>query len=260
MKTSFGRNLLFSVALGLAAPVSMPLIAPSAQLASERINAGRFSASGEGMSLAPIVSGDGHYVLFASTAGNLALTTNGTPFAATIPPQFNVFLRDRWSNTTTMVGIDMTGLGGGNGDSSPAGISTDGRFVLFESYATNLVPHDFNRCNDVFIRDLVTGQTSLVSVNSNGISGNGKSFNSVMTPDGRYVAFTSEATDLVGGDTNGIPDVFVRDMQTGITRCAMSAPRRLSRRASRSHPTCPVSAPMAVTWYFIARPLILFPG
>jgi len=70
----------------------------------------------------------------------------------------------------------------------------------------------------VFVRDLVNGTMILVSANTNGVGGNGDSYSSVMTPDGRYVAFTSVASDLVAVDTNGIPDVFVRDLQSGTTR------------------------------------------
>ncbi len=97
------------------------------------------------------------------------------------------------------------------------GISTNGRFVLFESDATNLVANDTNNAQDIFVRDLVNGTTTLVSVNTNGWSGSGESRDPAMTPDGRYVAFISAANDLVPGDTNGIPDIFVRDLQSNTT-------------------------------------------
>jgi len=137
--------------------------------------------------------------------------------AATTLPTLNVFLRERASNTTTLVSVNLTGTGGGNGDSLPVGISTNGQRVLFESAASNLVANDTNNASDVFVRDLVNGTTTLVSVNTNGWSGNGGSRNSTMTPDGRFVAFVSAATNLMPGDTNGIPDVFVRDLQAHTT-------------------------------------------
>ena len=96
-------------------------------------------------------------------------------------------------------------------------ISTNGQFVLFESPASNLTPGDTNGVSDVFMRDLVHNTTTLVSVNTNGGSANGQSRGSVMTPDGRYVAFVCEANNLVPGDTNGIPDIFVRDLVGGTT-------------------------------------------
>ena len=131
--------------------------------------------------------------------------------------RLNVFLRDRASNTTTLVSVNLTGTGGGNGDSLPFGISTNGQFALFESAASDLVANDTNNAQDIFVRDLVNGTTTLVSVNTSGSSGNGESRDPVMTPDGRYVAFASAANDLVAGDNNGIPDIFVRDLQSNTT-------------------------------------------
>jgi Tol biopolymer transport system component len=174
-------------------------------------------AGGGGSSQMPIVIADGRYILFASTANNLTLMTNGVPMAATTLPTLNVFLRDCASNTTTLVSVNLAGTGGGNGNSLPFGISTNGQFVLFESAAGNLVANDTNSAQDIFVRDIVNGTTTLVSVNTNGVSGSGESRDPVMTPDGRYVAFTSAASDLVPGDTNGIPDVFVRYMQSNTT-------------------------------------------
>lgn len=187
------------------------------QLISQRDGALPAIAGGGGSSQMPIVSADGRYVLFASTANNLALLTNGAPMAATTLPTLNVFLHDRASNTTSLVSVNLTGTGGGNGVSMPLGISTNGQFVLFESAAGNLVANDTNNAQDIFVRDMVKGTTTLVSVNTNGVSGSGESRDPVMTPDGRYVAFTSAAGDLVPGDTNGIPDVFVRDLQSNMT-------------------------------------------
>jgi len=173
---------------------------------------------GGGNSVLPLASPDGRYVLFASTANNLVLNTNGNPFMAARVPRENVFLRDRSSNTTVLVSVSISGLAGGNGDSLPIQISSNGRYALFESVATDLVPGDTNGATDVFLRDLVTGTTLLVSTNSfSGGVGNDISRSSTMTPDGHYVAFVSAATNLVAGDTNRITDIFVRDMQAGAT-------------------------------------------
>jgi Tol biopolymer transport system component len=83
-----------------------------------------------------------------------------------------------------------------------------------------LVAGDTNNASDIFVRDVVNGLTTLVSVSTNGTSGNGTSRGSVMTGDGRYVAFVSTASNLVPGDTNNIADVFVRDLQAGTTTLA----------------------------------------
>jgi Tol biopolymer transport system component len=197
--------------------IALPASASFIQLVSQRDASLPAVAGGGGWSQMPIISSDGRYVLFASTANNLTLMTNGAPMSVPPMPAMNVYLRDRASTTTTLVSVNLAGTGGGNGDSLPFGISTNGRFVLFESTASDLVANDTNNAQDIFVRDMVNGTTTLVSVNTNGMSGDGESRDPVMTPDGRYVAFVSAAADLVAGDNNGIPDVFVRDLQTQTT-------------------------------------------
>jgi hypothetical protein len=174
-------------------------------------------AGGSGDSWTPVISSDGRYVLFASTANNLVLKTNSEPIPVLALPRLNVFLRDRSNSSTILVSANTSGTGGGNGDSIPVGISANARYALFESSASDLVPGDTNAVTDIFLRDLVAGATLLVSTNSHGGTANGVSRGSIMTPAGRYVAFVSAATNLVAGDTNKIPDVFVRDLQTGTT-------------------------------------------
>jgi hypothetical protein len=97
-------------------------------------------------------------------------------------------------------------------------ISGDGRYVVFDSNASNLVASDVNGAQaDIFVRDLTTGVTTLVSRSSLGIQGNADSVQSSITPDGRYVCFTSIATNLVANDNNGTNDAFLRDLWTGTT-------------------------------------------
>jgi len=167
----------------------------------------------------PIISSDGRYVLFASAADNLVTNQNTGPLSGLVSHPLNVFIRDRVSGTTRLVSANFTG-GGGNGDSFPADISTNGQFVLFESAASDLVPGDTNSASDVFLRDLASGLTTLVSTRTNGAVANGPSRNPVMTPDARYVAFVSSGSNLVANDTNGIADVFVRDQITTTTTLA----------------------------------------
>ena len=96
-------------------------------------------------------------------------------------------------------------------------MSADGRFVAFESDASNLVAGDNNGSRDVFVHDRQTGTTTRVSVGTGGTQGNGDSVEADVSPDGRYVAFRSDATNLVIGDTNNAEDIFVHDRQTGTT-------------------------------------------
>ncbi len=197
--------------------VMIPLLTVQAGLQPVSVPFASSPPGGGGDSGLPIISADGRYVLFASTANNLAWLSNSNVMPALLPPSLNVFLRDRWNAKTVLISANYAGTGGGNADSSAAGISTNGQFMLFESSAGDLVANDTNGVTDVFVRDVVNNTNILVSVATTGFSGNGESRSSAMTPDGRYVAFVSAATNLVAGDTNKIPDVFVRDLQAGTT-------------------------------------------
>ena len=123
--------------------------------------------------------------------------------------------------TLITIGFDGTPASGfskyGSNEFSLPSISTDGRYVAFSSGATNLVPDDTNDSVDVFVRDLQTGITELVSVTPDGALGNDYSILTSMSSDGRFVAFYSAASNLVPDDTNNAVDIFVRDRQTGIT-------------------------------------------
>jgi hypothetical protein len=125
-------------------------------------------------------------------------------------------------NTTERVSVGPGGLQGDGGSTlSPSSISADGRFVAFASAATNLLGPgaDTNGHEDVFVRDRQMGTTERVSVGPGGLEGDGDSFGALISADGRFVAFTSIATNLLGpgADTNGVQDVFVHDRQTGTT-------------------------------------------
>ena len=124
-----------------------------------------------------------------------------------------------WPQATSR---ESVGAGGAQGDGRsilPA-ISSDGRYVTFQSDAASLVAGDTNGVTDVFVHDRLTGTTERVSVDSAGAQGNGASSVPSISADGRYVAFLSDATNLVAGDTNGVSDVFVHDRTTGATERA----------------------------------------
>jgi Tol biopolymer transport system component len=103
-------------------------------------------------------------------------------------------------------------------------ISADGRYVAFDSYATNLVSNDTNGMLDVFVHDRQTGQTTRASVASDGTQGNGGSLWPSISADGRYIVFGSNASNFASGDTNGITNIFLHDNQTGTTTRVSTAP------------------------------------
>ncbi len=127
------RSLALFLLIGCTA---LPASADRFQLISTIDPSQSPPAGGSGDSWAPILSPDGRYVLFASTANNLLLPTNNLPIPAHIPANLNVFLRDRTNATTTLVSANLTGVAGGNGNSLPVNVSTNGRYVLFESTRT----------------------------------------------------------------------------------------------------------------------------
>ena len=117
----------------------------------------------------------------------------------------------------TRVSVDSSGAQANGGSKRPA-ISDDGRFVAFVSDASNLVSGDTNNTEDIFVKDHQIGVTTRVSVRSNGAEANGGSTSPAISADGRFVAFYSEASNLLNGDTNGFADIFVHDRQTGETK------------------------------------------
>ncbi len=147
------------------------------------------------------ISADGRFVAFQSDATSLVVgDTNGAP---------DIFVHDRQTGTTTRVSVDSAGGQANSGSSYPS-ISADGRFVAFVSWASNLVAGDTNGREDIFVHDRQSGTTTRVSVDSAGEQGNGYSnFAPTLSADGRFVAFASDASNLVAGDTNGTGDIFV---------------------------------------------------
>ena len=151
----------------------------------------------------PSISSDGRYVAFNSMASTLvAGDTNGT---------MDVFLYDRDTGEVTLVSSGSVA----NGTSFFPSVSSDGRYVAFTSGASNLVSDDTNDAFDIFLYDRDTGETTLVSRTPEGDPGNNHSNFCSISPDGRYVAFTSEASDLVDGDDIASFDVFLLDRDAG---------------------------------------------
>ncbi|MDX2706604.1 S8 family serine peptidase [Streptomyces sp. PA03-6a] len=175
---------------------------------TERVSVASDGAQADGFSLTPTLSADARWVGFNSGATNLVPGDTNQ--------QTDGFVHDRRTGTTERVSVASDGTQG-NGLSSAPALSADGRYAVFNSDADNLVPGDTNNTTDVFVRDRQTGTTSRISQGPDGGPGDGASREQSVSADGRYVAFQSAAGNLVPGDTDGEPDVFVRDRQTGTT-------------------------------------------
>jgi Tol biopolymer transport system component len=181
--------------------------------AVERISVDSAEAEADGFSnvtSSQAMSADGTVVVFASFADNLVPVDSNLAF--------DVFVRDRVAGTTEFVSVD--GLGNqADAFSTDAAISADGRFVAFDSLATNLVAGDRNDARDVFVHDRTTGATERVSVDNYGFEGTADSLRPTISADGRFVAFMSFATNLDPNDFNAVADVFLRDRLLGTTEC-----------------------------------------
>ena len=181
---------------------------------TERVSVASDGSEGNATSYAsndhgPDISANGRFVVFYSYANNLvADDTNGVG---------DIFVRDRQEGTTVRVSVASDGSEG-NGYSFEPAISGDGKFVVFQSFASNLVANDTNGFGDIYVHDLLAGTTERVSVATDGSEGTDNSYNGRISGDGRLIAFSSLASNLVAGDSNLYRDVFVHDRQTGTTQ------------------------------------------
>lgn len=193
-------------AVTLAAEV--PPVAPGLLLASRGPNGEPAERHAEVAS----VSEAGKFVAFSSEANNLD-SRRDTNF------QSDIFLFDRGSRITRRIS-DASSLHQANADSRYPALSADGKRVAFQSLADNLVALDSNDVEDVFVRDIESRVTSRASASSNGTAASRGSDTAAQSGNGRYVGFTSIATNIVSGDNNNARDVFIRDLQTGMVECA----------------------------------------
>jgi len=197
-----------------------------------RVSISSGGRDGNNWSEHPSISADGRYVAFASSASNLvAGDTNGHE---------DIFVYDRLMYQTTRVSVSSSGRQGNDWTEHPS-ISADGRYVAFVSYASNMVTEDTNGVGDIFIHDRQTQQTAQVSIASGGKRGNGLSTYPSISADGRYLAFTSYANNLVPGDTNKTNDIFIRDRkllktyQTDLQIAATLQPASLVRNSKGTY-------------------------
>jgi Tol biopolymer transport system component len=190
---------------------------------TERVSVDAAGTEADGESASPAMSADGRFVAFSSSATHLVPgDANG---------QSDVFVHDRRTGRTERVSVDSAGTEA-NGWSDRPAISAGGRFVAFCTFATNLVPGDTNGEWDEFVHDRQTRTTERVSVDNAGTEANASSHSPSISADGRFVAFASDATNLVPGDTNAVRDVFVSDRGEASGESVTSAGQRARLRQS----------------------------
>lgn len=171
-----------------------------------RISQAPNGTPGIGNSSEPVISGDGRVVVFATAARNLL------PGETTVPG--GVFVWDR--TTATLERANRPDPGQPEGTGTSPSVSRDGRRIVFAT-SIPLVAGDTNNLQDIYLRDRDSGTLQVLSVTPTGASSSGSSITPMISADGLHVAFTSSSPDLVEDDTNGVTDVFVRDLESGTT-------------------------------------------
>jgi hypothetical protein len=215
--TVTGAVLVAVAILGLASAVGTPSSgAAPGDPVTQLVSTGPGVHAPVGSTIAPFdisMSADGRFVAF--DAFGIGLVPEDTN------PGLDVFVADRTSGKISLVSTTPAG-GAANGLSIAPSISADGSKVAFQSSASNLVATDTNLNVDVFVRDLHAGTTTIASVSTAGVQATGQSFSPALASDGSAVSFSSDAPDLVAGDTAGHLDVFVRTLGPAPTTTRVS--------------------------------------
>jgi Tol biopolymer transport system component len=206
---SFHRIALITLAAVIAIVPLSSVGSAGTPAKTRRASVGNKEQQSPNGGIYPSISGSGRFVVFETNSGNLVPGDTNT--------ETDVFVRDRKTGKTERVSLRSNGRQA-NSWSGYASISANGRFVSFTSDASNLVKGDTNGVQDIFVHDRRTDRTTRISVDSRGREGNDDSSSSDISATGRFVLFTSTATDLVRNDTNGYEDLFVHDRVTGTTR------------------------------------------
>lgn len=198
-----------------------------------------------GSNTSPVISGDGLYVAFVSAASNLVPGDTNN--------YIDVFVHNRFTGNTERVSVAWDGTEGNSAVSNDISMSSDGRFVGFSSYSSNLVPDDSNNDYDAFVHDRSTGITERVSITSDGGEANGTTLQSVVSPDGRFVGLYSLATNMVPDDTNGQYDVFIHDRVTGTTERVSVATDGTEGNGSSLGPSISTNGRFITFWSFASN-------
>jgi Tol biopolymer transport system component len=229
--TRFRGTVALSIAVTGIAALLLVSLASSASAApiTRRASISSGGKQANGNSAAITVSGDGRFVVFESNASNLVRNdTNGVS---------DIFIRSLVTGKTSRVSVGGRNRQANGPSHSARGVSYNGRYVVFESFSTDLVKGDTNGTWDVYLRDRKAHKTYRMSVSSSGKQGNGASADPVVSADGRYVAFESSASNLVKNDANGaVTDVFVRDRKARRTKLVSLSSTGKHGNASSSDP------------------------
>ena len=178
------------------------------------ISADTKSVQGNNASVTPSISANGSSVAFASDADNLINDNNGN---------HDVFVKNITTGAIQLISTNTKGLSA-NGVSDSPSISADGNKVAFRSFAMDLVVNtikdsdanlEFRGEANIFVKDLAKNTTQQITLATDGTLANGESWNPVISPDGNYVAFLSNARNLVADDTNNVADIFIKNLLTG---------------------------------------------
>ncbi|NUM46242.1 MAG: PD40 domain-containing protein, partial [Anaerolineales bacterium] len=229
---------MFGQTVAVASPaLSQPprvFAVPEVPLAqTTRVSVAADGTEGNGYSFTPAVSGDGNWVAFVSGATNLT----GTPTDGT----WQVHLKDLASGAVTLASVSTAGVPGDDNAGAPA-LSSDGRHVVFESYATNLISGTVNSWLNVFVHDTATLTTAQVSVASDGTPGNWNSENPALSADGRYIVFQSNASNLVPDDNYPYVEIFLHDRDADADGVFDEPGAILTRRVSQAANGTPANA------------------
>lgn len=211
-KLKIGAMLVFTLVGSALLILESSRVSAAVPYITERVNltnAGSQMASGN-LQDPPQISQDGRYVAFSTSSTTIVSgDTNGDP---------DIFVRDRKLGTTVRANVSSTGAELSQGYGSGFNMSANGRFIIFASNNNNVVPGDTNGVRDLFIRDLKNNTTERVSLTyAGGQSAGATDGEADISADGRYVVFTTAASDFVSGDTNGVYDIFVRDRKLSTT-------------------------------------------
>lgn len=216
-----------------AIPTIAPTPVPDLPGRIQRLSRASNGQAGNGDSHSPAISADGRWVAFVSRSDNLVTADDnvcqqhGEPINCA-----DIFLHDRQTGRTERISQASDGRQS-NGDSFSPVISADGQWIAYTSQADNLVVGDTNETSDVFLFHRQSGVTRRISMGSDGTQADGRSFGPQISPDGRFVAFTSQASSLVFGDTNQVADVFVYGHENGtISRVSLTAEGEQSQQSS----------------------------
>lgn len=215
-------------ALAVTGLAASPAVAAPSNGTTELVTAPSGGGAGNAQSWVPSITPDGRYVAFMSLATNLT----GSDVS---DGNWDVFVKDNRTGAITKVSTGLDGVGA-NGDSISPDISGDGRYVVFQSTATNLVAGDDQAtyANEIFVKDLKTNEITRLISKNRGAGDDGTDGDASISADGSVIAFQSTHADLVPGDTNGVFDVFVWKRSTGnVTRISVSSAGEQSANAAQ---------------------------